>query len=161
MRGVVDERATLRLQNDADPEMRARRRRAVRNARAALLGAVALIGLTLTRRVEWAPHQYSVGYLGMVTGMAGVILVGVSFMTFMRSPFRMPLGERLFRLVWLGPLGRVFLRASVRGVASARGSTIPVTTPTFSPAPADASAARSLEARVAALEQWRATISEG
>jgi hypothetical protein len=30
-----------------------------------------------------------------------------------RSPFRMQLNERLFRRIWMGPVGRWFLRRAV------------------------------------------------
>jgi hypothetical protein len=82
----------------------------------------------------------------------------------------MPMDERMFRLVWLGPVGRGFVRVSARGVAKrATGTSVPgVTAPTaarvvsngsgkakraITPVPADRVAA--LEARIAALEQWR------
>ena len=113
---------------------------------------------------------------------SGLSLLGISLLLLVRSPFRMPIGERLFRVVWLGPLGRAFLWFSARGVAKRPlGTTIPSTTipsraipsathaavhaPSGSgngvPTPpggkpgAQADRVGSLEARVAALERWR------
>jgi hypothetical protein len=102
---------------------------------------------------------------------SGLALLGVSLLLFARSPFRMPMDERMFRLVWLGPVGRGFVRISARGVAKrGTGTTVPdATAPTaarvvssngagkgkraITPVPADRVVA--LEARIAALEQWR------
>ena len=99
------------------------------------------------------------------------VWIGVSLLLFARSPFRMPIGERLFRLIWLGPIGRAFLRLSARGVMKrVTGPTVPSATPAaparvsssngsgkpkraVTPAPVDRVA--SLEARIAALERWR------
>jgi len=81
--------------------------------------------------------------------------------------------ERMFRLVWLGPIGRGFVRFSARGVPKrSTGTTVPGTTsPKVAkaplPTPADPAPGRrsstpvpgervaALEARVAALERWR------
>jgi len=82
----------------------------------------------------------------------------------------MPVGERLFRVVWLGPVGRTFIRLSARGVAPrVSGGAAVVTTPGVGavaaarPAAAPSNGASpvatdrvsALEARVAALEHWR------
>ena len=103
----------------------------------------------------------------------GLALLGVSLILFARSPFRMPVDERMFRLVWLGPIGRGFVRFSSRGVAKrATGTTVPGTSSpavvkVVAPAQSDAAPSRkpitpvpgervaALEARVAALERWR------
>jgi hypothetical protein len=84
----------------------------------------------------------------------------------------MPIGERLFRIVWLGPVGRAFIRLSSRGVARRTiGGTLPGATPPPSSKSNGASnGARAinrvtptsspdrvtaLEARIVALERWR------
>jgi hypothetical protein len=86
----------------------------------------------------------------------------------------MPIGERLFRVVWLGPPGRAFITLSSRGVVRGKtGATMPGVT-RASPRAASTAAPRtgvappptpvvapptdhvaSLEARIAALERWR------
>jgi hypothetical protein len=103
----------------------------------------------------------------MLLVFGGVALFGVSLALLLRSPFRMPLGERLFRLVWLGPIGRAFIRAAGRGVArpnstsgvsrggaptAAKRPAVPVAKPTAARAPDRVDA---LEMRVAELERWR------
>jgi hypothetical protein len=84
-----------------------------------------------------------------------------SFVTFVRSPLRVPIGERAFRLVWLGASGRAFLRFAARGMAAPAGSLsvsanramiTPVFVPVAGPPPKPSS---TLEERVTALEKWR------
>jgi hypothetical protein len=84
----------------------------------------------------------------------------------LRSPFRVPIGERSFRLVWLGPIGRAFVRFGARSAAHATegnstptpaGYTLPSAGPRMAsvaePPPSTPTLA-SLDARVAALESW-------
>jgi hypothetical protein len=177
----VDEPAAQRRQLKADPDTRRRRRRTVIIALVQLPVAILLINLSLHVRFALGtkaeviqtessqprePVRASLGRLTMAA--SGLGLLGVSFLLLARSPFRMPPGERLFRLVWLGPPGRWFVRFSSRGVAPpATGKTLPGRTranasmslapraaaPTAKPAPPDRMGA--LEARVDALEKWR------
>ena len=182
LRATVDERESVRQQIRADPDTKRRRRRTLIIAAIQLPIALALLQFALKpqwkiggRPVTEAPPQPVRGTAGNLTMTAsGLALLGVSFLLLARSPFRMPVGERLFRIVWLGPLGRGFIRFSSRGVAKrAVGTTLPgATSPSVSqlatspksngaatgrrpitPAPADRVAA--LEARIAALERWR------
>jgi hypothetical protein len=74
----------------------------------------------------------------------------------------MPIGERLFRLVWLRAPGRAFLRMSMRSASASRAAAsgaAPATTATpRAPQPGRDSSpgpAVTLEQRVAALERWR------
>ena len=183
LRATVDERETMRQQLRADPDTRRRRRRTLIMAIVQLPVALALLQISLKpqwkiggRQMGDAPPQAVHSTPGTLTMAAsGLALLGVSFLLFARSPFRMPVDERMFRLVWLGPLGRGFIRASARGVAKpVSGATAPgVTAPTaarvassngsgktkraITPVPADRVA--SLEARIAALEQWRDSTS--
>jgi len=178
LRATVDERETMRQQLRADPDTRRRRRRTLIMAIIQLPVALALLQISL--KPQWkvggrqpgdAPPQSvrsTPGTLAMAG--SGLALLGVSLLLFARSPFRMPMDERMFRLVWLGPVGCGFVRVSARGVAKrATGTSVPgVTAPTaarvvsngsgkakqaITPVPADRVAA--LEARIAALEQWR------
>ena len=116
------------------------------------------------------PPRGSLGRLTMAA--SGLSLLGVSFLLLARSPFRMPPGERLFRVVWLGAPGRAFVRFSSRNVtppssgktaqglartranvniAEAGRDVAPVVATTATPT----DQMRSLEDRVAALERWR------
>ena len=183
LRATVDEREALRQQLRADPDTRRRRRRTLIIAAIQLPIAMLLIQVSLN--VQWSigtkaevvvsePREPQLATLGNLTMAAtGLSLLGVSLLLFARSPFRMPLGERMFRLVWLGPVGRGFIRVSSRGVARrATGTTAPSVPPiparhgnALGPDGAGAQRAEqpamaadrvaSLEARVAALERWR------
>ena len=184
LRATVDERETVRQQLRADPDTRRRRRRTLIIAAIQLPIAILLINLSLN--VRWSfgtkaevttttpskPTRATLGNLTMVA--SGLSLLGVSFILFARSPFRMPIGERLFRVVWLGPPGRAFIKLSSRGVIRGKtGATMPGVT-RAAPSAARAAAPRtgvaqsptpvvapatdpmaSLEARIAALERWR------
>jgi len=180
LRATVDEPAAHRQQLKADADTRRRRRKTVIVALIQLPIAILLINLSLNVRfslgtkaevVETESRQPTRATLGKLTMAAsGLGLLGVSFLLLARSPFRMPPGERLFRLVWLGPPGRLFIRLSSRGVAartlgttapglprasadvgSARRTTAPAVAATATPT----DRMRSLEDRIAALERWR------
>jgi serine/threonine-protein kinase len=178
LRGTVDERESMRQQLRADADTRRRRRKTLITA--AIMLPIALLLIQFSLNVRWTrssdvgvvsqPAQQSVKSTpGRVTMAAtGLSLLGVALLLFARSPFRMPVGERMFRVVWLGPLGETFLKLSARGVPRlATGTTIPgatgpqrteqqATRRTSSgsqPAPPDRIG--SLEERVAALERWR------
>lgn len=76
-------------------------------------------------------------------------------------------GERLFRLIWLGPVGRLFVWLAMRGVPSrptamhlARASATPaprvvIIPQSSSASPMLADPLRTLDARVRELERWR------
>ena len=180
LRATVDESETMRQLLRADPDTRRRRRRTLIIAVVQLPVALALLQISLKpqwkfggRSINDPPSQSVRSTPGTLTMAAsGLALLGVSLILFARSPFRMPVEERMFRLVWLGPVGRGFIRVSARGVAKrATGTTVPGTTaptvaarqPTsngaatvrrpITPVPSDRVAA--LEARIAALERWR------
>ncbi len=174
---VVAERAERREELRADPDTRARRR-------ATIIAAVVMLGMAFAMgAVAWR-MRIPVGSGKHTTPLPGVVLIfsaagllGTSLVLLMKSPFRMPPGERLFRLVWLGPFGRAFVRVGARGVKRAAGprsrsrsGVAAVVAPVraapvaASPAPVAAAAPVSvpaadrvsqLEARVAALERWR------
>jgi hypothetical protein len=183
LRATVDEREDMRRQLRADPDTRRRRRKTLIIAAIQLPIAILLIQLSLN--VQWSfgtkaavvvsePREAQRATLGnLAMAATGLSLLGVSFLLLARSPFRMPVGERMFRLVWLGPIGRAFVRLSSRGVPHrATGTTAPSVAPvptrpgdalgpgaaglqrTEQPAKA-VDRVESLEARVAALERWR------
>ncbi len=177
LRAVVDERESARQALRSDPDTRRRRRRTLWPAALQLVMGFVLIIWARSMRVMIRPGSYLVPVPVSIMAVTGFALVGIGVMLLIRSPFRMPIGERLFRLVWLGPLGRGLLRFAARGVKPARGSTTRTTGRTASaPAPAPAPAPESkaaapvgppppsdrlghLEARVAALEEWRTRTS--
>ena len=108
----------------ADPGARRRRRKTVIIALLHLPIAILPINTSLNVRLSLGrkavvvhtesrePTRRSLGMLAMAA--SGLSLLGVSFLLLARSPFRMPPGERMFRVVWLGPLGRWFVRFSSR-----------------------------------------------
>jgi hypothetical protein len=125
----------------------------------------------LAFRHQVRPGLYRVETPGMVLVLTSMMMLGMSLALLLRSPFRAPIGERLFRLVWLGPIGRGFIRFSggskraasrpmPRAGASLSGNTAiaPNSVVSASPPPA---ALADLESRVAALERWRRDSQRG
>jgi serine/threonine-protein kinase len=166
-RGFVAVLAERKAQRDAlraDPAARHARRRSVAILAVAPVVGVGMAWWALRMRKQIGPHSYQVPIAGILLVFGGVALFGVSLGLLLRSPFRMPMGERLFRLVWLGPIGRSFVRFAGRGLARQRstsGVSGVVAKPQAKPAPSAAPAARApdrvqaLEMRVAELERWR------
>jgi hypothetical protein len=121
-------------------------------------------------RVLIRPGVYGNPPLGIALVFAGFSLFGTSIVLLLRSPFRMPPGERIFRLLWLGPIGRGFVRLSMRGVktrsgvVSARPRAVPVVIApsafTGPPIHAPADPLAALEGRVKELERWRLSRGE-
>ncbi len=133
---------------------------------------IALIAfrLALSFRHTRPDGGYQIDVLGSILIFAAAILLGVSVPMLLRSPFRMPLGERLFRLTWLSPFGRLFVRVSGRrawnrmamgGTSTVTGSRVRAQPPPMGNRPsvqvpigAD-DRVTTLETRVAELERWR------
>jgi serine/threonine-protein kinase len=170
MRTVADERAAVRDAYRANVAMRARRRRTVRVTAVIGLAAIAAIvlvlrGATKSAKTPAGNLHFIVGPFGFATILAATMAFAAAFLIVIRSPFRAPPGDRIFELVWLGPLGRAFVRLAARNVMRAEEVTAPSlvsraipTSPLPVPTPpaADLSAAQrlaELEARLAALER--------
>ena len=120
----------------------------------------------LALRTQLGPHSYHIPRFGIVLIIAATLTFAVGFVFLIRSPFRMSLPERLFRLVWLGPAGRAFVRIAGAGVVRKgdEAAMTPRTTTTRGSAPPPvikvssgvaAERVASLESRVAELERWR------
>ncbi|HEY3935194.1 MAG TPA: serine/threonine-protein kinase [Gemmatimonadales bacterium] len=160
MRGVAQERAVVREGYRANPAIRAHRRKTLRVGVLLMLAAVALIAFVSRRAVKVGQMRYSAGALGLIAGITGIIWFGVGLMLVMRSPFRAPPGDRIFDAVWLGPIGRTFVRLAARDVRrpASAAITVPVPVPAATPVAAVTLAApgdriAELEARLAALER--------
>ncbi len=171
LRATVDEQEGLRSQLKLDAETHRRRRKTLIIAGLQLPGGIALVYLASRLRVRVPTGGFNTGIPGMVLVISGLLMISVSVVLLIRSPFRVPPGERFFRLLWLGPIGRAFVRRSASGVAAssatgrslstmrAESSVAPSLTPPPPPEPIAPSISRptleSLDARVAALEAWR------
>ncbi len=164
---VLAERQARREQLRADPATRRMRRRTLTFLGLAPPAAIGMGWLAFASRQQVADHTYRVGYGGAALLLAAIILLGVALGLLLRSPFRMSIGERLFRVVWLGPIGNGFVRLAGRGLAgdsATSGVSAVVTQPRQQSA---SNVARgeggvrapdrvdALEMRIAELERWR------
>jgi serine/threonine-protein kinase len=168
---VMDERATRRLELRADERTRRARRRTLRWAAFMLAMSAGMIRLALTFRTQIAERSYTISRPGTILVLSGFALLGISLVLLLRSPFRMPVGERIFRGIWLSPVGRALLRFAGRGLGKVGGpattSTPGMTRATAVPPPTSAAPTpvvdgagdriAALETRLAELERWRAT----
>ncbi|MBC7791051.1 MAG: serine/threonine protein kinase [Anaerolineae bacterium] len=167
---VVAERARRREELRADAAVRRRRRNTLVWALAMLGMAAPMIWAAFQMRVRVGPTSYQVSVPGIVLVTSGVALIGIGTVLLIKSPFRMPVGERFFRLAWLGPLGRLFVRFAGRRVrtsstgagvrlpsapAMASVSGVKRSATTSAPAPQPGDRIGALETRVAELERWR------
>jgi hypothetical protein len=129
------------------------------------LVVVGMVAWGLTFRRQLGPRSFQTPLPGIALLFGAIILSGVSLVIMLRSPFRMPIGERLFRLVWLGPIGRGFLWFAGRGLtpqSPSSGSSAVMAAPGQSPSSGVRSPGvhapdriGSLEMRIAELERWR------
>ena len=162
MNAVVAEREAMRDQLRPNVEVQRRRRRTVQMAVAMVVLAAMMIFIAMQTRVQLGPRSYRTPIGGATMIITAMVLLGVSLVLLIRSPFRMPVGERLFRRVWLGGFGRWFLRRAARGIKpSASSSTGTTGASAIIPARANHSSAATpmtigdLDRRVKALEEWR------
>ncbi len=154
MAGVLDERAERRAELRADERTRRARTRTIIAALAQFAVATALMIIALRLRVR-IPNGWTMPAGAGLLVVSAAVMFGVSIVLLLRSPFRMPLGEAAFRLVWLGPVGRAFYWLAARGAATS--ATAPAVA---APSRVVAPAGRSLEQRVAELERWRKAREE-
>jgi len=175
MRGLrltVNEQQALREQLRLDPSLHRRRLKSIISASATIVTAFLLIWFALSRRVQTGPGQFNSPLYGIIIVFSGLLMLGIGTVLLARSPFRMSPGERFFRLVWLGPLGRLLVRLGARGARQDLGTAARLTTGTRAaivrsalPSSAATPVARvptatahtiaSLDARLHALEEWR------
>jgi serine/threonine-protein kinase len=113
---VVAERASRRDELRADQETRLRRRRTLTAAFVMLVTSLVMSGVALSMRTKLPNGNHTSPTSAVVLIFSGTILLGMSLVLLFRSPFRMPLGERLFRFLWLGPFGRAFVRFGTRSL---------------------------------------------
>ena len=94
LRAVVDEAGSSRAARKLDPVIRERRRRTIRLVVVQLAGAAILVALALAMRVPRGIGGYRMGPGTVSLLFTGLALVGVSLVLAIRSPFRMPAGDR-------------------------------------------------------------------
>jgi len=124
MARVMAEHAQRRAELRADPETRRRRRNTIRWGLILLPTALLMMWSAWRMRIPMADGRFRTPTGGIVLVMSGVALLGASFVLLFKSPFRMPPGERLFRVVWLGPVGRALVRFAGRGVVAGPGGRV-------------------------------------
>ncbi len=125
---ILDDHDADRAQLRADATIVARRRKQI--------GILAVL-LASTWIMEWyvrsfqrtliEPGVFRVSRPGVVMLYSANITRGMAIVGLVRSPLRRSIGERIFRLFWLGWPGRLVLQLSRRGVPSVRsgGVTLP------------------------------------
>lgn len=165
LRATVDEQQSLREQLKLDENMHRHRRRSLILAAVLMPSAIGLILLAATFRTQAASGRFNSPVYATVMVIIGLIVLGLSAVMLVRSPFRMAPGERFFRLIWLGPIGRLIIHLGARGLkassSASRGATGLTTAPTVprtvpvvqAPARTARLTLESLDARVTALEQ--------
>lgn len=167
LEAVASDRDQHRAELRTDSRARRMRRRTIVWGAALVVASIAMWRVALAVRKQLGPHQYYIPVFGIWLVIIGTVMFGVGAVLLIRSPFRMSLPERLFRLVWLGPIGRGFVRLAGRGLARAASpaavtsvhATAPLSAERRPGAKIDGAAAgdrvAQLESRVAELEQWR------
>jgi eukaryotic-like serine/threonine-protein kinase len=165
---VIDERAERRLELRNSASARRTRRRTAWWTVALIVGAFAMAVGALRFRREWKPGYYATSLPGVVLVFTAAVALGVGLVLALRSPFRMPLKERLLRLIWLGPVGSAVLDLTARGVrrvANVPGAAaapalrsvgdVPARRAPLSAAAHEGDRVAALEQRVESLEAWQ------
>jgi hypothetical protein len=116
MQAVVNERETRRIQLRNDAATRRMRRMTVLAALFMIGSAAVLIRLAMNFRFPAATGGYYVTLPGAVMFICGLLEIGFGLPLLLRSPLRMPMTERVFRMLWLGPIGRGFFRLASLGL---------------------------------------------
>ncbi|CAN5282682.1 hypothetical protein BH09GEM1_BH09GEM1_02100 [soil metagenome] len=164
---VLAERDQRRAELRADGSTRIARKRTLRSAIILLLLGVLMFIAALQFRHRRATGGYTIDLPGTLLVFSAMIFLGIGLAQLVRSPFRRPIGERAYRALWLGPIGRAFVRISARsewtrqvtGTIRTRSGVALI--PARSAPPADSppfvapDQIEALEQRVSALERWR------
>jgi eukaryotic-like serine/threonine-protein kinase len=161
---IAEERKATREAIRAQPVMVQRRRFVFWSAVALLPLSFVVERIAMESRVQVGPTLWDIPPYGIALFFLGNVMRGASLVMLISTPLRMPIGERLFRLMWLGPIGRWLLDGRDQKRV---GRTIPPTlrpTPVAQPNTSIASptaAPLSMEQvhqRLKALEEWRSSL---
>ncbi len=167
---VLTERDQRRAEVARDETVRRARKRTLIAGSVQLAIAIVLFYWAMQHRfVRPEGKGHYVDNIGSALVLSSLILFGISIALLLRSPFRAPPGERAFRLFWLGPVGRAFVRFSGRnawkkaatGASGTRSGASTVQPRTIPPTPAPVVAPdriAALEQRVSDLERWRKEV---
>jgi serine/threonine-protein kinase len=152
------ERAEQRALRSAMPSVMQARRREVWRACGVLTVALAaivtpIVQFNANRRAGLDADLSDVWAFGFFGGM---LVAAFAVTVLVRSPFRAGLGERVSRALWLGPPGRLLLRVAGAGRAAPLPASVPSAAALPSPGAVHDRLA-NVEARLAALEHWRAS----
>ena len=171
---VVEERSERRRELRADPDTLRRRRATLVWGAGMLAAALVMLRVAYGMRIPSGNGTYGNLPSGVVLLFSGTAMFGTSIVLLLKSPFRMPPGERLFRVVWLGPIGRAFVRFAARGVRGAPTGALParvlavplvaervMTRNNAEPVTPLVDHVRTLEERVYDLERWRRDRESG
>ena len=120
---VVDEHASRRAELQADPLVVRNRRRTIGAALAMIVAAALCFRFALHFRTLVRPGLYDVHLWGLVLVVLSMFYLGAGVVLLFKSPLKMPVNERLFRWIWLGPIGRAFVRFGGRKVSRATTTT--------------------------------------
>lgn len=119
---VADEREARRDELRMDSTVVRARKRTVISALVMIAIAAVLFVVAMAMRVERGNGEFQVGIGALTMISSAASMFGVSLVLLAKSPLRMPIGERIFRRVWLGPLGRAFVRFGARKSKGAQPS---------------------------------------
>ncbi len=174
LRSVVDEAEGVRAAARVDALRLADRRRSVRTGWLMLGIGITSLLIAMQLRVPLGTGGYRTGPLGVALLFNSLGCFSAATVLWLRSPMRMPIGERAFRLCWLHGPGRWLISLVLRGPNGRAGAPGVVTTraqaqATTSRAVRDVVSAGdstsgasgadqrlvTLEARVESLEAWR------
>ncbi len=166
---LMNERADARAMLRADAAF-------VRRRRVVVAVAIAIVPLTIVMaqiangmRIQLGPDSSTFPLAAQVLFVLQSVLLAVALVTLERSPLRMPLGERFFRLMWLGAVGRIMFEHAQRGVDDAPSHRVGVRVSRNADAATSSARAKengrhaaerspqleALSDRVEALERWR------
>lgn len=147
---VLAEREARRAQLRANAEVQRQRTSTVRSALFMLVVSATLVTFGLRTREPVNGNDFT-PLPGVIMIFSGVLLFGFALVLLLRNPLKAPVDERIFRRLWLGPLGRWLFSmraAPSESGAKATNAAIPVLNATSTE-----SRLSSIEARLARLER--------
>lgn len=153
---TVDERDERRAQLRLDADIVRRRRMTVRIGIFMVLCAALLVRTAIGMRTG-VPGNYHSSVPAVLMLFSGLVQFGLGMVLLARSPLRMGIWERMFRVFWLGAPGRSFLRSAAKGIATS-GTTRTAAVAAV-PAPS-VNAPSGADARISAIETRLARIEK-